>query len=338
MLLVPCTQIAYVLMLLCFSWIMPFLQENINDRLSAGNGNGAHDGMMQRNEQKLSLLGNFTSETSSDKPIDRRRAGKSLLLQNRRKRKRALESHRKVNKNFLSSVSFRCSWEGPLCHLSTKGCAPQCQNTEDALQPGETEVSWYSVAIKAMVQGFGCLQMQIHASRDSLKCPKRLSLCSWQDLWTWKCLGGCKAPVLFPPLLELLFYLPPGASLWVRSVTGDSSTRNWKRKTEVRQPSSLAFDLLFKDRAANTSCLWFGFRDGTLCGAVTSIHSTAVPGPAEGENEARLDVVLQDTGSILKRFQKGVCRSFGAGKVPQQIVLTWVRTPFGPLLPVPTLS
>lgn len=263
----------------------------------------------------------------------------SLSCCKTRKRKRALENHRKVNKNFLSSASFRCSWEGPLCCLSPKGCAPLCQNAEDVLQPGgQTEISWYSVAIKAMVQGFGCLQMHIDAFRDSLKCPKRLSLCSWQDLWTWKCLGGCKAPAPFPPLLELLFYLPPGASLWVRPVICDSSNRNWKRKTEVRQPSSLAVDLLFRDRAAHTSCLWFGFRDGTLCGAVTSIHWMAVPGPAEGENEARLDVVLQDIGSILKWFQKGVCRSFGAGKVSQQIVLTRVCTPFGPLLPVPTLS
>lgn len=87
----------------------------------------SHDGMIQRNDQKLSPLGNFTSEASSDNPSERRRAGKSLLLQNRRKRKSALESHKGVNKNFLSSASFRCSWEGPLGCLSPKGCAPQCQ-------------------------------------------------------------------------------------------------------------------------------------------------------------------------------------------------------------------
>ena len=39
-----------------------------------------------------------------------------------------------------------------------------------------------SVAITAMVQGFGWLQTHTDASRDSLKCPKRLNLCSRQDL------------------------------------------------------------------------------------------------------------------------------------------------------------
>lgn len=40
--------------------------------------------------------------------------------------------------------------------------------------------------------------------------------------------------------------------------------------------------------------------------SVTSIHSTAVPGPAEGGNEAGLHVVLQDTGSRVEWWQKGV--------------------------------
>lgn len=47
----------------------------------------------------------------------------SFSLQNRRKRKRALESHRKVNTNFLSPGSFRWSWEGPLGCLSPRLCS-----------------------------------------------------------------------------------------------------------------------------------------------------------------------------------------------------------------------
>lgn len=52
----------------------------------------------------------------------------SLSLQN--KRKRALESHREVNKKFLSPASFRRSWEGALSCLSPKGRAPQGQRKQ----------------------------------------------------------------------------------------------------------------------------------------------------------------------------------------------------------------
>lgn len=118
---------------------MAFLQQNTKDRLSAGNGNASHDGTIQRNDQKLPPLGTFTSEASCDNPIERRRAGTSLSLQNTRKRKRALESHRRVNKNFLSSASFRCSWEGPLGCFSPKGCAPQCQRKHRRCLAARTE-------------------------------------------------------------------------------------------------------------------------------------------------------------------------------------------------------
>lgn len=82
-------------------------------------------------------------ETSHQKPapiILLRRAVKSLSLQNRRKRKRALESHRRVNKDFLLSASFRCSWEGPLGCLSPKTCAPPCQRKHGRCLAARTEM------------------------------------------------------------------------------------------------------------------------------------------------------------------------------------------------------
>lgn len=53
----------------------------------------------------------------------------SFSPQNRRKRKRALESHRKVNTNFLSPGSFRWSWEGPLGCLSPRLCSTMSNKT-----------------------------------------------------------------------------------------------------------------------------------------------------------------------------------------------------------------
>lgn len=114
---------------------MASLQHTTRDRLSAGNGSTSQPGTVQRHDVKPSLLGNFTSEASSDYPGERGRAGKSLLLQSRRKGKRVLESHRRVKENFLSSASFRCSWEGPLSCLSPKGCATQCQGKKNMQRP-----------------------------------------------------------------------------------------------------------------------------------------------------------------------------------------------------------
>lgn len=133
-LLLPHVQTTYVPKLLCFPQIMVSLQQNTNDRLSARNGNASPDGMIRRNDQKLSLLGNFKSEGGCDNLIEKRRAGKVPFLHRRRKRKRALEIHSRVNKNFLSSVSFLCSWEGPFDCVSPKGWSAQCQkNTEDVV-------------------------------------------------------------------------------------------------------------------------------------------------------------------------------------------------------------
>lgn len=149
---------------------MAFLQQNTNDRLSAGNGNAFHDGMIWRNDQKLSLLGNFTSEATSDNPSERRRAGKSLSVQNTRKRKRALESHRRVNKNFLPSASFRCSWEGPHGCLSPKGCAPQCQRKHRRCLAARTEMRLKYLRKDLEVHG-GKRQWEPHAEEQQRGCP-----------------------------------------------------------------------------------------------------------------------------------------------------------------------
>lgn len=133
-LLLAHVQRAPVPMPFCFLQIMAFLQLNPTHRLSAGNGNAAHKAPQE------GTIRNFQHwETSHRKPaliiLLRGEELASFSLQNRRKRKRALESHRKVNKNFLSPASFRWSWEGPLGCLSPKGCAPQCQRKQ-ARGPG----------------------------------------------------------------------------------------------------------------------------------------------------------------------------------------------------------
>lgn len=109
---------------------MASLQQNTNDRLSARSGNAPPDCVIRRNDQKLSLLGNFASEGGCDKLSERRKAGKVPSLHNGRKRKRALETLRRVNENVLSSASFLWSWEGRFGRLSPTGRAAQCQRQQ----------------------------------------------------------------------------------------------------------------------------------------------------------------------------------------------------------------
>lgn len=155
-----------------------FLQQNKNDRLSAGNGNAAHDGTIWKNDPKHSLLGNFTSEASSDNFIERTRAGKSLLLQNRRKRKRALENHRRVNKNFISLLPLflgRIFWL-----LLTKGLcstmSKKTQKTSHSHDQDETEVSQLGIrdAWREKAVGASCRRPAAWLSRN-------IVLSGWND-------------------------------------------------------------------------------------------------------------------------------------------------------------
>lgn len=157
---------------------MAFLQQNTNDRLSAGNGNAAHNGTIWRNDPKLLLLGNFSSEASSDNFIERTKAGKFLLLQNRRKRKRALESHRRLNKNFISLLPLflgRIFWL-----LLTKGLystmSKKTQNESHSHDQDEIEISQLGIrdARREKAVGASCKRAAAWMSRSTV-------LSGWND-------------------------------------------------------------------------------------------------------------------------------------------------------------
>lgn len=66
---------------------MAFLQQNPTEGLSAGNSNASPSGTLGRDHQKPPAMGNFTSETSSDNPAERRRTGKFLSAKQKEKEK-----------------------------------------------------------------------------------------------------------------------------------------------------------------------------------------------------------------------------------------------------------
>lgn len=85
-----------------------------------------------RDDQKLSLLGNFTSEASSDKLIERRRAGKPLAAKQKEKEKGPGKSQEGEQEFLVISLLLlllgRTSWL-PL----TKGlCSTMSKKTQKA--------------------------------------------------------------------------------------------------------------------------------------------------------------------------------------------------------------
>lgn len=104
--------------------------------------------------------------------------GKSLLLQNRRKRKRALESHRRVNKNFISLLPLflgRIFWL-----LLTKGLcstmSKKTQNKSHSHDQDETEISQLGIrdAQREKAVGASCRRAAAWMSRS-------IVLSGWND-------------------------------------------------------------------------------------------------------------------------------------------------------------